>query len=117
MTVYVAEISGRGVVAFDAADEVDARARLADRAFRRDLIVHQNEGRPLWDGASEIHVRIALPKETESWQTSHALAIQSGKSMGRTGVSSWSPSSILPVRDSTMTMMTMTMATEKLLSW
>ena len=31
MPVYVAEISGRGVIAFDAPDNVDAEARLADR--------------------------------------------------------------------------------------
>ena len=31
MPVYVAEISGRGVIAFDAPDVVDAEARLADR--------------------------------------------------------------------------------------
>jgi hypothetical protein len=80
MTVYVAEILGRGVVAFDAADEADARARLEDRSLRRDLIVHQSEGRPLWDGVSEILVRAALRAEAESWQTSRALAVQSGKS-------------------------------------
>jgi hypothetical protein len=80
MTLYVAEISGRGIVAFDAADEDGAKARLADAAFQRDLIVFQNQGRSLWDGVSEIHLRGALPKEAEAWQTSHATAGRSGGS-------------------------------------
>ena len=80
MTVYVAEISGRGVVAFEAANEDEAKARLADRAFQRDLYVFQNEGRSLWDGVAEIHLREARPKEDESWQASRATAGQLDKS-------------------------------------
>ena len=80
MTVYVAEISGRGIVAFDAANEDAAMARLADMAFRRNLVVFQNQGRPLWDGVSEIHLRGALAKEAETWQASHATSGQAGDS-------------------------------------
>jgi hypothetical protein len=79
MTVYVAEISGRGIVAFDAANEDEARARLADMAFQRDLVVFQNQGRSLWDGVSEIELRGALPEEAATWQASHATA---GRSSG-----------------------------------
>ena len=78
MTVYVAEISGRAIVAFDATSDDEARARLAEKAFQRDLHVFQNEGRALWDGISEIHLRGALPKEAETWQASRAMAGQSG---------------------------------------
>jgi hypothetical protein len=80
MSVYVAEISGRGIVAFDAANEDEAMARLADMAFRRDLVVFQNQGRSLWDGVSEIQVRDALPKEAETWQASHAASGRLGDS-------------------------------------
>ncbi|CAN7750616.1 hypothetical protein C6558_27355 [Ensifer sp. NM-2] len=79
MTVYVAEISGRGIAAFDAANDIEAKAQLADRGFLRDLIVLQNKGRALWDGVSEIHVRMATPEETEIWQTRRAAAIPSGE--------------------------------------
>ncbi|CAN7353977.1 hypothetical protein LJR231_002040 [Phyllobacterium sp. LjRoot231] len=82
MTLYVAEISGRGIVAFDAATEDDARARLSDKALRRDLHVFQNQGRSLWDGVSEINLRGALPKEAETWQASRATAGQSGEPGG-----------------------------------
>ena len=74
MTVYVAEISGRAIFAFDAAGDDEARARLADRAFQRDLHVFQNEGRSLWDGVSEIHLRSALPNEAETWKASRVMA-------------------------------------------
>jgi hypothetical protein len=79
MTLYVAEISGRGIVAFDAANEDEARARLADSALRRDLHVFQNQGRSLWDGVSEIHLRGALPKEAETWRASRATAGRSSE--------------------------------------
>jgi hypothetical protein len=72
MSVYVAEIAGRGVVAFDAANEDGAKARLADKAFQRDLYVLQNSGRPLWDGVADIRLRGASPKEAETWQAGHA---------------------------------------------
>jgi hypothetical protein len=69
MTVYVAEISGRGIAAFDAASDSAAEVHLANKAFQRDLIVLQNQGRPLWDGASPIELRPASPQETATWQS------------------------------------------------
>ncbi|MQX02632.1 hypothetical protein [Sinorhizobium meliloti] len=78
LIIYVAEISGRGIAAFDAANDIEAQAQLANRGLLRDLIVLQNEGRALWDGVAEIHVRMATPEETEIWQTSRA-AVQSGE--------------------------------------
>lgn len=78
MSLYVAEILGRGIVAFDAATKDDAKARLSDEALRRDLHVFQNQGRCLWDGIAEINLRGALPKEAEIWQASRATAGQAG---------------------------------------
>ena len=68
MTVYVAEISGRGIAAFNASNDIEAEGYLANKAFLRDLVVLQNQGRSLWDGASQIHKRIASPTEAETWQ-------------------------------------------------
>ena len=82
MTVYVAEISGRAIVAFDAANENEAKARLSDKTLRRDLHVFQNQGRSLWDGVAEINLRGALPKETEIWQAGRATAGQAGEPGG-----------------------------------
>jgi hypothetical protein len=79
MSVFVAEILGRGIVAFDAATEDDAKALLSDEALRRDLHVFQNQGRCLWDGVAEINLRGALPKETETWQASRATGSQLGE--------------------------------------
>ena len=69
MTVYVAEISGRAIAAFDAASDAEAEVQLAGKAFVRDLIVLQNEGRPLWDGVSKIELRGASPEEAMKWQS------------------------------------------------
>ena len=69
MAVYVAEISGRGIAAFDAASEAEAAVHLADKAFVRDLIVFRSQGRPLWDGVSKIQMRRASPEEAVAWQS------------------------------------------------
>ena len=82
MSVYVAEISGRGIVAFEAEDESGAEARLADSAFRRDLYVFQSEGRGLWDGASKIRLRTAHPPEVETWQACRTRVGRSEESSG-----------------------------------
>ncbi|MRG56774.1 hypothetical protein GF108_14430 [Phyllobacterium sp. SYP-B3895] len=76
MALYVAEILGRGIVAFDVATEDDAKARLSDEALRRDLRVFQNQGRCLWDGVSEINLRGALPQEAATWQASRVTTGQ-----------------------------------------
>ena len=70
MPVYVAEIAGRGLAAFDATDDIEAaEVRLTDTAFRRDLIVLENQGRPLWDGVSQIGMRKASPEEAAKWES------------------------------------------------
>lgn len=66
MIVYVAEISGRGIAAFDAANDIEAQAQLANRGLLRDLIVLQNEGRALWDGVADIHLRTATLRRPRS---------------------------------------------------
>lgn len=77
MKVYVAEISGRGVVAFEAANEVEATTWLADKLLLRDLRVFQNKGHALWDGVSKIHLREPNPEELEIWRTRHAAVTPS----------------------------------------
>lgn len=74
MTVYVAEISGHGIVAFEPANDVEATAQLADKALLRDLRVLQNQGRSLWDEVSKIRKREPFPKEVDIRRTRHAAA-------------------------------------------
>jgi hypothetical protein len=76
MTVFVAEINGRAVAAFNAENEIHAEERAASKPFRADLKVLENEGRPLWDGADEILVRKALPAEEAQFDASRARAIK-----------------------------------------
>ena len=63
MTVFVAEINGRAIAAFNAENEIHAEGRAASKPFRADLTVLENEGRPLWNGTDEIFVRKAFPAE------------------------------------------------------
>ena len=69
MKTYVAEIDGRAVLAFRAESEREADAWFnSSEAIRDDPAVLENEGRPLWDGESEIAVRYATNGETALWR-------------------------------------------------
>src|SRR5262249_11948116 len=61
MTVYVADIKGRGIAAFHADNGAEAERLARDRIFRDDLMVLASNGLPLWDGVTGIQVRQALP--------------------------------------------------------
>ena len=78
MTVYVAEIKGRGIAAFHADNGSDAQHLVRDRVFRDDLMALAADGLPLWDGVSDILVRQALPSEDAKWRASRAKAIGHG---------------------------------------
>ena len=78
MTVYVAEIEGRGIAAFYAEDGAAAMVRVRDRLFRDDLMVLATDGLPLWDGVADIQLRSAFPDEEARWRASRAKAIRHG---------------------------------------
>src|SRR5262249_32219142 len=54
MTVFGAEINGRGIGAFNAENEIHAEERAASKPFQADLTVLENEGRPLWNGTDVL---------------------------------------------------------------
>jgi hypothetical protein len=76
MTVYVAEINGRAIAAFNAENEILAEARAASKPFRADLTVLESEGHPLWNGRDKISVRKAFPAEEAQFAASQARAIK-----------------------------------------
>ena len=76
MTVYVAEINGRAIAAFNAEDDIQAEGRGSSKPFRGDLTVLENEGQTLWNGADEILIRKALPAEEVQYGASRARAIK-----------------------------------------
>jgi hypothetical protein len=76
MTVYVAEINGRAIAAFNAENEIQAEVRGRSKPFRADLTVLENEGHPLWNGRDEIFIRKAFPEEEAQFDASQARAIK-----------------------------------------
>src|SRR2546423_6324714 len=82
MTVYVAEIKGRGIAAFHADNGSDADRLVCDRVFRDDFMVQATGGLPLWDGITDIEVRLARPDEEVKWRASPAQAIPHGHNQG-----------------------------------
>jgi hypothetical protein len=80
LTIYVAEINGRAVVAFRADNYREAEALVKADWFRDDLSELESDGAPLWDGESEIHCRQAVAEESDAWDKSKARAILDGSS-------------------------------------
>ena len=78
MKVYVAEIKGRGIAAFHANNGSDAERLVRDRVLRDDFMVLATGGLPLWDGVTDIEVRLARPDEEVKWRASRAKAIRQG---------------------------------------
>jgi hypothetical protein len=77
MTVYVAEINGQAIAAFDAAN--DSAAEKLELNLRDDWMVLESNGASLWDGQAEIFVRKAFSEEDAHWEASRARAILAGE--------------------------------------
>jgi hypothetical protein len=78
MTIYVAEIKGRAIAAFDVMTSLDAEHFVRDRSLRDDLMTLMTDDRPIWDGLADIDVRQALSHEEAKWRKSRAEAIRYG---------------------------------------
>jgi hypothetical protein len=81
MTIYVAEIEGRAIAAFNAETDIAAEQFVEAEYFQEDLLVLETDGRSLWDGKSAIHVREAMEEERALWDSSRARAILDASSI------------------------------------
>jgi hypothetical protein len=66
MSVYVVEIAGRGVAAFNESTIDGARVFVDE--IRDELMAEVSAGKPLWDGKTELSVRDAFPEEEARWE-------------------------------------------------
>ena len=78
MGLFTIEAEGRPVMVVAAEDREEAREFADGEALRADLLVLEHEGRPLWGGVHELHVREARPGEVSAWQASFARACAGG---------------------------------------
>ena len=84
MTIFVTEINGLRIFAFSQATMGVAQALADDEDFRADLMFLQGEdGRPLWDGYTEIYVREADPEEAEGWNAGRSPSASRQAGSGR----------------------------------
>ena len=79
MAVYVAEIDGRAVVAFNAENDLEAQVVIEDEIFQNDLAVLESSGRPIWDGEAEIDIREADEVERGKFESSRVKAVLEGE--------------------------------------
>jgi hypothetical protein len=67
MIVFVIEINGKSVLAFDADSELEAEQEAMSPQIRSDLMVYETADGPIWNGQDEIVVREARPDERAAW--------------------------------------------------
>jgi hypothetical protein len=82
MKTYVVEINGKAVLAFRAATDDDASAMVDDEVttLRSDLqALTGADDKPLWDGTSPLHVRVATAAEDDEWERARDQAISDGE--------------------------------------
>jgi hypothetical protein len=65
--IFVIEINGKSVLAFNAVSQVDAERKPQSPMLCSDLMVFETADGPIWNGEDAIVVREALPVERENW--------------------------------------------------
>ena len=75
MSVFVVEINGIGVVAFNADSLFRAERIAAEPRLRSDLMVHETAAGPIWNGADEVIVRQAVSNERSLWERTRTFAV------------------------------------------
>jgi hypothetical protein len=67
MIIFVIEINGRAILAFDADSQLEAEQHAMSPEIRSDLMVYETADGPIWNGQDEIVVRESLPPESARW--------------------------------------------------
>jgi hypothetical protein len=74
MRTYIVEIDGEAVMAFRAEDYAEARTRVHGKESEQGgiktvlLEYNRTNGRPLWNGISELTTRVANESEARRWE-------------------------------------------------
>lgn len=66
--MFTVEIGGRAIAVTNA-DESQARELIESEEFREDLTVILSDGKPVWDGKTEIGLRPATKDEEEEFES------------------------------------------------
>ena len=66
--IFVLQINGTAILAFDADDLDDARAYAASAGTREDLTELMSNGAPLWNGKDTIDIRAATDAEADLFE-------------------------------------------------
>jgi hypothetical protein len=79
MTLFTIEVRGRPTLVFSSRDR-EVMGEVLAAAVSGDLAVLGRDGRPIWDGASQLALRQARPEEATRWQQGFARAVRVGES-------------------------------------
>ena len=90
MQTYVAEIDGRAIFAFRAADKSCAQAWLDIHAVMRHSLERvQSGGRNIWDGRSEIVARKATSAESSLWSKRSDQVVEEDQIEDQDNITVW----------------------------
>ena len=73
MALFTVEVRGRPVLVFSSRDREAVGEALA-AAISGDWALFGQDGRPIWDGESQLLLRQARPEEAARWQQGFARA-------------------------------------------
>ena len=79
MLVFTLEVAGRPVLSMRAPSLRAASVTTGSASFGADLMLLENEGRPLWDGRSPTNLRPADEEELAAFERAFAKAIKAGE--------------------------------------
>jgi hypothetical protein len=79
MALFTVEVRGRPILVFSSRDREAVGEALA-AAISGDWALFGQDGRPIWDGESQLLLRQARPEEAARWQQGFARAARVGDS-------------------------------------
>jgi hypothetical protein len=79
MALFTVEMKGRPVLVFSSRDR-DAVGEVLAAAISGDWALIGQDGRPVWDGESQLLLREARPEEASRWRAGFAQAVRVGDS-------------------------------------
>jgi hypothetical protein len=75
VSIFVLQIKGVAIIAFNADDLIQAEQAAADARLRADLMVNETKAGPIWNGSDDIVVREAMPSERSKWEFTRSFAV------------------------------------------
>ena len=94
MDIYVVEIGGLAIAAFEASSAAEAEGFSRQKWFLTDLTNYEHNDQPLWNGTDKLELRLSYPEEAAMFATSQIQGLAGNEKAEKGWVSF-----LLPISD------------------